>query len=154
MNPDTTPKPVSKSALHRRRSSSGDRTISTSVTTDLDPTASLSLSFSNLGDFAPQSHLDNNTPTNKNDGKEHTTYNTHINNNKEHSKNATDTGRANTPNADTDDRDGGSLAQYLNLLLPDLVATRGPLGAPPPSPPPGTAVKKHGIAGERTQNQN
>ena len=132
MNPDTAPKTVSKSAHHRRRSSSGDRTISTSVTTDPNPTASLSLIFSSLGDFAPQSRLDNDTNTNKNNGKEHTTYNTHINNNKEHSKNATDTGEADTSNTDTDDRDGDSLA----LSLPDLVATSGPLGAPSPPPPP------------------
>ena len=103
MNPDTAPKPVSKSALHRRRSSSGDNTISASVTTDLDPTASLSLSFSNLGDFAPQSRLGIKTNAAEHNEEEHTTYNTHMNNNKEHSKNATDTGRADTPTADTDD---------------------------------------------------
>ena len=81
MNTDPAPKPVSKSALHRRRSSSGDRLNSASVTTNLDPTTSLSLSFRNLGDFAPQSRLDTKTTTNADDKKEHISHKTHTNTN-------------------------------------------------------------------------
>ena len=69
MNTDPAPKPVSKSALHRRGSSSADRLTSSSAITNLDPTTSLSLSFSNLGGFAPQSRLDTKTKTNGDDGK-------------------------------------------------------------------------------------
>ena len=69
MNPDTAPKPVSKLALHRRRSSSGDRINSRSVITDHDPIVSLSLSFRNLGDFPSQSHLDTKTKTNEHNEK-------------------------------------------------------------------------------------
>ena len=69
MNPDTAPKHVSKSALHRKRSCSGDRINSASVITDYYPTVSLSLSFSNLGDFAPQGHLDTKTKANDHNKK-------------------------------------------------------------------------------------
>ena len=125
MIPDTAPKPASKSAPHRRVSSSGVRTFSTSVTTDPDPTtASLSLSSSNQGDCALQSRP----------------YNTRINNNNKHSKNATDTNRGVTLDADADDRDGDSLAQCLPLSLPDLVATSEPLSAPPPPEQPQTST--------------
>ena len=71
MIPDAAPKPVSKSAPYRRRSSSGERPISTSVTTD-SATASLSLSFSNLRGFA--SHGRQNS-TNNDNNKENTTNN-------------------------------------------------------------------------------
>ena len=122
MNPDTAPKTVSKSALHRKRSSSGDRINSPSVRTDHDPTVSLSLSFSNLGDFAPQSHLDTKTKTNENNEKNNIAHNARANTDKELPRNATDTSAVDTLRSSTDDRDGDSLAQSLNLTLPDLVA--------------------------------
>ena len=122
MNPDTAPKPVSESGLHRRRSSSGDRINSLSVITNHDPTVSLSLSFSNLGDFAPQSHLETKTKTNEHNEKNNTTHNDGANTYNKLPGNATDTSGVDTLKANTDDRDGDSLAQSLNLTLPDLVA--------------------------------
>ena len=121
MNTDPAPKPVSKSALHRRRSSSGDRLNSTSVTTDLDPTTSLSLSFSNLGDFAPQSRLDTKTKTNSDNEKTRITHKNHTNTNNEHYKNS-EASSADSPRAGNNEDDGDSIAQYLNLILPDLLA--------------------------------
>ena len=71
MIPDAAPKPVSKLAPHQRRSSSGERLISTSVTVD-PATASLSLSFSNLSDFASHGRLNS---TNNDNNQENTTKN-------------------------------------------------------------------------------
>ena len=122
MNPDTAPKRVSKSALHRRRSSSGDTKNSPSVITDHDPTVSLSLSFGNLGDFAPQSHLDTKTKANEHNEKNNITHNGSANTYNELPGNATDTIGVDTLEASTDDRDGDSLTQSLNLTLSDLVA--------------------------------
>ena len=133
MNTDPTPKPVSKWALHRRRSSSGDRLNSTSVATNSDPTTSLSLSFSNLGDFAPQSRLDTKTKTNGDDKKEHITHKTHTNTNNEQSKNSTEASGADAPGADNDESDRDSIAQSLNLILPDLLAA-SPAPRDGPSP--------------------
>ena len=121
MNTDPATKPVSKSALHRRRSSSGDRLNSTSVTTNLDPTTNLSLSFSNLGDFAPQSRLGSKTKTNVDDGKKHFTHNTHTNTNNEHSE-ISEASSADAPRAGNDEDNGDSIAWSLNLILPDLLA--------------------------------
>ena len=122
MNPDTAPKPVSKSALQRRRSSSGDTKNSPSVITDHDPTVSLSLSFSNLGNFAPQGHLDTKTKANEHNEKNNITHNDSANTYNELPGNATDTIGVDTLKASTDDRDGDLLTQSLNLTLPDLVA--------------------------------
>ena len=122
MNTSPAPKPVSKSALHRRRSSSGDTKNSPSVITDQDPTVSLSLSFSNLGDFAPQGHLDTKTKAHGPNKKSDITHNDSASTNNEFPGSATDTIGANALSASTDDRDGDSLTQSLNLTLPDLVA--------------------------------
>ena len=122
MNTDPAPKPVSKSALHRRRSSSGDRINSPSVITDHDPTVSLSLSFSNLGDFATQSHLDTKTKPNEHNEKDNITHNDRANTYNELPGDATDSSGVDTLKASTDDRDGDSLAQSLSLTLADLVA--------------------------------
>ena len=122
MNPDTAPKPVSKSALHRRRSSSGDTKNSPSVRTDQDPTVSLSLSFSNLGDFAPQGHLDTKTKANEHNEKSNIAHNDNANTHNKLPGNATDTIGVDTLEASTDDRDGDSLTHSLNLTLPHLVA--------------------------------
>ena len=139
MNTDTAPKPVSKSALHRRRSSSGDRLNSASVTTDLDATTSLSLSFSNLGDFDPQNHLVTKAKANGNDEKEHVTHKTHVNTNNKHSESSAEAGGSDTPDADNDDSDGNSTAQPLNLTFPDLL-TASP--APQEGPFPMTKGQK------------
>ena len=147
MNPDTAPKPVSKSALHRRRSSSGDIKNSPSVITDQDPTVSLSLSFSNLGDFAPQGHLDTITKANEHNEKNNITHNDSANTHNELPVNATDTMGVDALEASTDDRDEDSLAQSLNLTLPDLVAAGpGPReGSFPPIEEPKKMTKGGGI---------
>ena len=132
MNTDPAPKPVSKSALHQRRSSSGDRLNSSSVLIDLDPTASLSLSFSNLGDFAPQSRLDTKTKTNGGDGKKHITHKTHSNTNNELCQHS-EASSADTPRAGNNEDDGESIAQSLNLILPDLL-TANPAPREDPTP--------------------
>ena len=120
MNTNPAPKPVSKSALHRRRSSSGDRLNSSSVITDLDPTTSLSLSFSNLGDFASQRRLHTKTKTNVGNEKKHTTRKTYSNTSDELSA-SSETKSADAPRADNNEDDGDSIAQSLNLILPDLL---------------------------------
>ena len=130
---------MSKSALHRRRYSSGDRRNSASVTTDLNPTTSLSLSFSNLGDFAPQSRLDTKTKTNGDNEKTRITHKTHTNTNNEHSENSTEASSADAPSADNDESDGDSIAQSLNLILPDLLAANP---APREGHPPMTEGQK------------
>ena len=120
MNTNPAPKPVSKSALHRRRSSSGDKLNSSSVITDLDPTTSLSLSFSNLGDFYSQIPIDTKTKTNVGDEKKHTTHKMHSNTNDELSE-SSETSSADAPRVGNNEDDGDSIAQSLNLILPDLL---------------------------------
>ena len=123
---------MSKSALHRRRSSSGDRLNSSSVITDLDPTTSLSLSFSNLGNFASQSRLDTKTKTDVSEEKKHTTHKTYSNTSDELPA-SSETNSADAPRADNNEDDGDSIAQSLNLILPDLL-TANPAPREDPTP--------------------
>ena len=134
MNTDPAPKPVSKSALHRRRSSSGDTKNSPSVITDQDPTVSLSISFSNLGDFATQGHLDTKTKANEHNKKSDITHSDSASTNDELPGSATDTIGVDALEANADDRDGDLLTQSLSLTLPDLfAASPGPReGSLPP----------------------
>ena len=89
---------------------------------DHEPMVSLSLTFSNLGDFATQSHLETKSKTNEHNEKNNITPNDRADTYNELPGNATDTSGVDTLKASTDDRDGDSLAQSLNLTLPDLVA--------------------------------
>ena len=132
MNTNPAPKPVLKSALHRRRSSSGDRLNSSSVITDLDPTTSLSLSFSNLGDFVSQSRLDTKSKADVSEEKKHTTHNTYSNTSDELPA-SSETNSADAPRADNNEDDGNSTAQSLNLILPDLL-TANPAPREDPTP--------------------
>ena len=102
--PTPAPKPVSKSAPHRRRSLSGERPISTSVTTDTT-TDSLSISFNNIGDYASHSRL---VSTNNNNN------NTTINKSGD---------RKATVDSSDDSSTSGESPKSLSLSLPDLVAT-------------------------------
>ena len=147
MNTDPAPKPVSKSALHRRRSSSGDIKNSPSVITDQDPTVNLSLSFSNLGDFAPQDHLDTSTKAKEHNKKNDITHVDVASTDDEPPCSTTDTIDVDAPGANTDDRDDDSVTKSLNLTLPDLVAASpGPReGSFPPIEEPKRTTKGGGI---------